>query len=80
MTPEDDKITISSEFDSGNLARCKQLDSAKNTFYMYMSQDSEPYTDKGHYRTWFYFSVSGVPANTTLTFVMRNMNNQGALY
>lgn len=45
-----------------------------------MSQDAEPYTEKGHYRTWFYFSVQGVPNNTTLTFVMRNMNNQGALY
>ena len=47
---------------------------------MYMSQDSEPYTNKGHYRTWFYFSVKGVPINHTLTFVIRNMNNQGALY
>ncbi len=45
-----------------------------------MSQDSEPYTNKGHYRTWFYFSVKGVPINHTLTFVIRNMNNQGALY
>lgn len=47
---------------------------------MYMSQDSEPYTNKGHYRTWFYFLVKGVPNNHTLTFVIRNMNNQGALY
>ena len=57
-----------------------QLDHAKNTFYVYMSQDAEPYSNKGHYRTWFYFSVKGVPRNQSLTFVIRNMNNQGSLY
>ena len=40
-----------------------------------------PYVSNvGNYRTWFYFSVTGVPAEQCLTFTVRNMNNQGKLY
>jgi hypothetical protein len=49
---------------------------------MYISEDSLPYTPlqtASNYRTWFYFNVTGVPRGETLTFSMRNMNNQGRL-
>jgi len=43
---------------------------------MYISEDCLPYiTNCGNYRTWFYFSVTGVPEGETLTFSIRNMNN-----
>ncbi len=51
---------------------------------MYISEDSLPYTPlqggAQNYRTWFYYSVSGVPPGETITFSIRNMNNQGKLY
>jgi len=75
---EFDKIRVSSKFDSGNLASCTLV--TKNVFHLTISEDSKPYSTAGHYRTWFYFSVTGVPQGETLTFSMRNMNNQGKLY
>ena len=46
-----------------------------------MSEDCQPYNpDTGNYRTWFYFSVTGVPEGESLTFTIKNMNNQGKLY
>ena len=75
-------VKISSQFDSGNLARCTQQ--SKNYFHMYISEDSLPQTPlpagSQNYRTWFYFSVTGVTKGDTVVFSMRNMNNQGRLF
>ena len=53
-------ITISSDFDSGNLSKCVQSDTDPNHFTCYMNGDGLPYTNVGHYKTWFYFSINGV--------------------
>ena len=45
-----------------------------------MSGDALPYANKGHYHTWFYFSVKGVPNGKTLTFNIKGMAAQGKLY
>ena len=66
-------ITISSEFDSGNLSRCVQSDSDYKHFTCYMSGDGLPYTNVGHYRTWFYFNVKGVQNGDTCTFAIKGM-------
>ena len=74
-----DKVSISSDFDSGNMSRCVQL--SKSNFNIYMSEDCQPYnSESGNYRTWFYFSVTGVQEGESLTFTIKNMNNQGKLY
>lgn len=74
-----DKVTISSDFDSGNLQKCVQL--SKTSYNIYISEDCVPYSsESGNYRTWFYFSVSGVPEGESLSFTIKNMNNQGKLY
>ena len=44
-----------------------------------MSHDGAPYQDDG-YKTWFYFSVKGVPQGEQLTFTFKNLNNQTKLY
>ena len=72
-TDTGDSITVSSEFDSGNMSHCKEI--APYSFEVQMSEDSKPYSAKGHYRTWFYFSVTGVPNGKTLRFCIKNMNN-----
>ena len=33
-----------------------------------------------HYRTWFYFYVTGVDQGTTITFTIENMSNQSKLF
>ena len=54
-------IVVSSAFDSGNLGKCYPAeDGSSDTFTCYMSGDALPYASKGHYHTWFYFSVKGV--------------------
>ena len=45
-----------------------------------MNGDGLPYTNVGHFRTWFYFSVRGVRNGDTLTFVVKGMAQQGKLY
>ena len=69
---------MSSHFDSGNLKNCTQ--EGPNLFHIWISPDSIPYDPKGHYKTWFYFSIKGVEKGQTLTFSVRNMANQGKLF
>ena len=45
-----------------------------------MSGDALPYAPRGHYHTWFYFSVKGVKNGQTLTFHIKGMAGQGKLY
>lgn len=51
-----------------------------DTYNIWISGDSLPYDPKGHYKTWFYFSVSGVEQGKELSFSVRNMSNQGRLF
>ena len=51
-----------------------------DTIYVWMSGDSKPFDSKGHYKTWFYFSVKGLNKNQQLSFSIRNMGNQGKLF
>ena len=45
-----------------------------------MSGDALPYDTRGHYYSWFYFSVKGVERGKTLTFQIKGMMQQGKLY
>lgn len=72
-------VEISSEFDSGNLAKCFLDDTKPNSYICWLAGDGMPYTS-GHFRTWFYFSVKGVKPGETLTFTVKGMACQGKLY
>ena len=50
-------ITISSDFDSGNLAQCTET--SPNNFDCYINGDGLPYSQVGYVKTWFYFNVKG---------------------
>lgn len=52
-------ITFDSDFCSGNLSRVTR-GNQRNEFNLWVSHDGAPYTEDG-YRTWFHFSVHGVP-------------------
>jgi len=57
----DQCLIFSSNFDSGNLRGCQvKHESPEETpvFSIQISADGVPF-DRGHYRTWFYFSVHG---------------------
>ncbi len=72
----DSKIEIRSDFFSGNLSRAARGQN-RNVFELWVASDSEPYfKDRDFYRTWFYFSVSGVPQGEQLTFTFKNLHNQ----
>lgn len=43
---------------------------------MWISQDAAPYFEADNYKTWFYFSVTGVPQGEVVTFNFKNLNNQ----
>ena len=51
----------------------------KNEYLLWVSHDGAPYQEDG-YKTWFYFSVKGVPQGEQLTFTFKNLNNQTKLY
>ena len=49
----------------------------KNSFDIWVAGDASPHMGPGeYYRTWFYFSVTGVPQGELLTFTFRNLSNQ----
>jgi hypothetical protein len=75
-TIPDSKIVIRSDFCSGNLSRaCRGRE--KNQFDLWVAQDSEPHIKNvDYYKTWFYFSITGVPQGEQLTFTFRNLHNQ----
>ena len=70
----DTKICFSSEFCSGNLAKVTRGQS-KNCFDLWVCSDSAPFLEGDYYRTWFYFSITGVPSGEMLTFTFKNLNN-----
>jgi len=55
----DSKIVFSSNFCSGNLSAVKR-GLQKNQFDLYVAADGAPYAEGDYYRTWWYFSVTGV--------------------
>lgn len=56
----DSKIIFSSDFCSGNLSKA-QRGFNKNNFDLWVAADCEPYFPEGEfYKTWFYFSITGV--------------------
>jgi hypothetical protein len=75
---KDTCITFSSDFCAGNLSRVTR-GCQKNEYWLWVSHDGAPYQEDG-YRTWFYFSVKGVPQGEQLTFTFKNLNNQTKLY
>jgi hypothetical protein len=68
------QITFSSDFCSGNMSRVAR-GNQRGEYLLWISNDTAPYNDQG-YRTWFYFSVKGVPQGEQLTFTFRNLNEQ----
>ena len=66
---------FNSDFCSGNLARA-QRGYLKNSFDLWVASDASPHMESEYYRTWFYFSVTGVPAGEMLTFTFKNLSNQ----
>ena len=66
---------FSSEFCSGNLTRA-QRGYLKNNFDIWVASDASPHMEGEYYRTWFYFSVTGVPQGELITFTFKNLSNQ----
>ena len=55
------KIVVRSDFCSGNLAKAAR-GKDKSTIDLWVTADAEPYfKHSDFYKTWFYFSVTGVP-------------------
>lgn len=71
----DSKIVIRSDFCSGNLSKAYR-GNQKNCIDLWVAGDSEPhFKGTDFYRTWFYFSVTGVPQGEQLTFTFKNLHN-----
>lgn len=65
-------------FDSGNLY--KVVKAGDYSFDLYISADGQPYADEILFKSWFYFSITGVRPSTTVTFTIRNLKNQSKLF
>lgn len=48
----------------------------KHTYDIWVATDASPHINDGYLRTWFYFSVTGVPSGELLTFTFKNLSNQ----
>ena len=48
----------------------------KNSFDIWVAGDAAPHLLDQYHRTWFYFSVTGVPQGEMLSFTFKNLSNQ----
>ena len=71
----DSEIVFSSNFCSGNMTRASR-GIIKNSFDIWVAGDAAPHLPDQYHRTWFYFSVTGVPQGEMLTFNFKNLSNQ----
>ena len=71
----DSTIIVRSDFCSGNLSKaCRGAQ--KNQIDLWIASDCDPYYQgENYYKTWFYFSVTGVPQGEQITFTFRNLHN-----
>jgi cytosolic carboxypeptidase protein 5 len=78
--PTDDgrKITLSSMFDSGNMAKAEQFND--NSYGVWTAPDCENTEHVTGYRTWFHFAVRGFKKGNTIKFTIMNMNKQTGLF
>ena len=65
-------VTLSSHFDSGNLAKAET--GLNNSIIITPANDCSDTSFPSHSKGWFYFSVSGVPVNSKLKFIIRKMS------
>jgi len=73
-----DSIEISSEFDSGNCARAERVTST--LFNLWTAPDAAETAAESGCRTWFHFRVKGVAKGQTISFAVKNLNNQPRLF
>ena len=72
LKKEGPMITISSEFDSGNCAKAEI--GLNNAVIITPAQDCATTSWPSHSKGWFYFSVSGVPLNNKVKFIVRRVS------
>ncbi|EAS00690.3 zinc carboxypeptidase family protein (macronuclear) [Tetrahymena thermophila SB210] len=74
-------IIFNSDFDSGNMLKVERnYESPGNQFNVWISPDAYMTQKEMKYRTWFYFSVTGVPQNNLVYITIKNTNFQQKLY
>lgn len=71
IKPEQE-ITISSDFDSGNMGKVDFVPS--NTLVMTPANDCAGTEYEGQSKSWFYFKISGVVPQTNLKFVVKRIH------
>ena len=78
--PTDDgrMITLTSMFDSGNMAKAEQF--SDNSYGIWTAPDCENTDYVTGYRTWFHFAIKGFKKGDTITFTIMNMNKQTGLF
>ncbi len=71
-------VVFSSNFDSGNCNLVKYIEPWN--FELTTAHDCSGTEYQTHSKTWFYFCVRGVPKNQRVKLIIRDLNNQKALF
>ena len=74
---EEDQVSITSDFDSGNLAKATR-NSAYN-YSLWTGPDAMGTSYENTCRTWFYFKATA-PEASTASFTIKNLNLQGKMF
>jgi hypothetical protein len=76
----DGDVLFSSDFDNGNLARVERSATNSNEFKIWTAPDNMGTSYQSKTGFWFYFSVSGLKAGSTLKIQIANPSNHANLY
>ncbi len=77
-TEDGRKITLTSMFCSGNMAKAEQF--SDNSYGIWTAPDCANTKFETGYRTWFHFAVQGARKGNTIRFTVMNMNKQTGLF
>lgn len=70
-------VTLSSNFDSGNMAKAEL--GFNNSIVITPAHDCSTSESPSHSKGWFHFSVSGVPHQTKVKFIIKKMSPMSTL-
>ena len=75
-----DDVTISSNFDNGNIGKCEKVPNKSYEYRIWTAPDNMGTPFQSKHCAWFHFSITGLPMGCVLRIQIVNTSNHSGLY